>query len=370
VDCGSGGTASSYANPLFTKCDYGSSLAGMRTITVSNPDLMTYTGDFCSGGAPTPTSCSNAAARDISQWGAFTFRGPGYFYGASNLTATATDVPTVLSGISLLATFQAATSFNADVSGWDESGVTSFENMFAAASAFNQSLASWDMHSAAPTSGAMNGMLSSTAVSRSNLNATFAGWSGSAWFSSLGTWSAALGAGGRTYSDLASYTALNAKGFTTTATYIAGSTFVISYSADGGAGTLPSAGSYTEFSTPYTVAANVNLVNAGLEFYGWSTLSGGLGTIYQPGDLITPSASITLFANWVTAVPNSSALPPIPPPWLQAYERPGPDAGCVDGWRPSWAQWPSNGLGGYTCERTEFWSRGTASWAINPGFNW
>jgi hypothetical protein len=85
VDCGSGITgirgdlASPPANALFTVCDYGLTAAGLRLITVSNPSNMTYTGNFCSAGTPDNTSCSNAAARNISQWGGFTFRGAGYF---------------------------------------------------------------------------------------------------------------------------------------------------------------------------------------------------------------------------------------------------------------------------------------------------
>jgi YVTN family beta-propeller protein len=60
----------------------------------------------------------------------------------------------------------------------------------------------------------------------------------------------------------------------------------------------------------------------------------------------------------------------LPPPWLQAYQRPARDSACLDGWSPSWAQWPGSGTGGFTCERTEFWSSVTSSWAFNAGFRW
>ena len=38
--------------------------------------------------------------------------------------------------------------------------------------------------------------------------------------------------------------------------------------------------------------------------------------------------------------------------WIQAVGRPTADAVCEEGWSPSWAQWPNEGAGGYTCERT------------------
>jgi hypothetical protein len=217
-------------------------------------------------------------------------------------------------------------------------------------------------------------MLQGTAVSRCSLTQTFADWSSASWFSALGAsaWVANLGASGRTYADLTSYNTLNLKGFTTTATYAAPSTYTIAYDADGGSGALPSAGSYAQCGTPYVVEANAGLVNTGLVFSGWSTGSGGTGVIYQPGDALTTASNVTLFANWVASVPDedTSSLPPVPPPWLQAYQRPGPTSACMDGWNPSWALWPENGTGGYTCERTELWSRPLGTWTMNPGFSW
>lgn len=43
--------------------------------------------------------------------------------------------------------------------------------------------------------------------------------------------------------------------------------------------------------------------------------------------------------------------PGAPPPWLQAYARPEAGSDCSTGWNPSWAEWPSDNRGGYTCER-------------------
>ena len=39
------------------------------------------------------------------------------------------------------------------------------------------------------------------------------------------------------------------------------------------------------------------------------------------------------------------------PSWLQSYARLSPDEECAEGWGPSWAQWPNDGAGGWTCDR-------------------
>lgn len=37
--------------------------------------------------------------------------------------------------------------------------------------------------------------------------------------------------------------------------------------------------------------------------------------------------------------------------WVQSYGREAVDASCLRGWHPSWAQWPNDGTGGWTCDR-------------------
>ena len=57
---------------------------------------------------------------------------------------------------------------------------------------------------------------------------------------------------------------------------------------------------------------------------------------------------------------------PAPPPWLQAYGRPNPSSICTQGWNPSWAKWPNDNSGGFTCERRiEYISE---RWQERPGF--
>lgn len=40
------------------------------------------------------------------------------------------------------------------------------------------------------------------------------------------------------------------------------------------------------------------------------------------------------------------------PDWVQAYGRSGKDAPCLEGWTPSWDQWPNGGTGGFVCQRS------------------
>lgn len=40
--------------------------------------------------------------------------------------------------------------------------------------------------------------------------------------------------------------------------------------------------------------------------------------------------------------------------WHQSTARASADASCPSGWTPSWAQWPNDGAGGYTCDRAVY----------------
>lgn len=71
----------------------------------------------------------------------------------------------------------------------------------------------------------------------------------------------------------------------------------------------------------------------------------------------------------VTVVPT-----PIdnPRPWLKAIGRPGPHDACPPGTSASWAEWPDEGRGGWTCEWHEGWSPhagdGVGGFVSLPGF--
>lgn len=71
------------------------------------------------------------------------------------------------------------------------------------------------------------------------------------------------------------------------------------------------------------------------------------------------------------AVRPAPDLSQVPPSWYQATKRNAPDAPCPDGLDPSWAEWPNDGTGGWTCEFTTWWdvNKGTkGGWVTTPGF--
>lgn len=55
---------------------------------------------------------------------------------------------------------------------------------------------------------------------------------------------------------------------------------------------------------------------------------------------------------------------PTPPPWHQAYARASGDT-CVEGWNPSWAEWPNGNTGGFVCVRTLVYNRSTGRWDVH-----
>jgi surface protein len=81
---------------------------------------------------------------DVSNWGTgFVFDRTRMFQGCVNMDITATDVP-IITTTSFLGQFilSGITSVR-DWSGWDVSGVTTFENCFYDCSAFNNNIANW-----------------------------------------------------------------------------------------------------------------------------------------------------------------------------------------------------------------------------------
>jgi len=70
------------------------------------------------------------------------------------------------------------------------------------------------------------------------------------------------------------------------------------------------------------------------------------------------------------AVAPEPDLSQVPPSWLQAQGREQREASCPPGMAPSWAQWPNEGTGGWTCEYTTWWdvNEGVGGgWVTTPG---
>ena len=72
----------------------------------------------------------------------------------------------------------------------------------------------------------------------------------------------------------------------------------ITFNANGGSGTVPSAIS-TYVGVANTIPPN-SLTRPGYTFNGWNTASDGSGTAYATGSTITPTGDVTLYAQWQT----------------------------------------------------------------------
>lgn len=89
-------------------------------------------------------------------------------------------------------------------------------------------------------------------------------------------------------------------------TYVASGTFTIpalapatiTFDANGGSGTVPSAIS-TYIGVANTIPSN-SLTRTGYTFNSWNTASDGSGTAYATGSTITPTGNVTLYAQWKT----------------------------------------------------------------------
>lgn len=82
-------------------------------------------------------------------------------------------------------------------------------------------------------------------------------------------------------------------------------TYTITYRANTGTGTVPTAGSYIADGTAHTIKTKGSLSKAGYSFSHWNTQTGGGGTSYAPGDLYESFANLTLNAIWT---PNTYTI--------------------------------------------------------------
>ncbi len=58
------------------------------------------------------------------------------------------------------------------------------------------------------------------------------------------------------------------------------------------------------------------------------------------------SSYYTIVVNGGTPVATTS-----PEVWFQSYGRASANTACLDGWSPSYAMWPNDGIGGWVCDR-------------------
>ena len=76
----------------------------------------------------------------------------------------------------------------------------------------------------------------------------------------------------------------------------------ITFNANGGSGTVPSAIS-TYVGVTNTIPSS-SLTRTGYTFRGWNTASDGSGTVYATNSDITPTGDVTLYAQWEKTTPT------------------------------------------------------------------
>jgi uncharacterized repeat protein (TIGR02543 family) len=111
-------------------------------------------------------------------------------------------------------------------------------------------------------------------------------------------WNTSPDGGGTAYAAGASY---NTDANSTLYAQWTPNTYSLTYDGNGSTGgSVPAAGSYTSGNAPYVVVDNTGtLTRPGYVFTGWNTLANGLGIPLVPGATYVPTASQTLFAQWV-----------------------------------------------------------------------
>ena len=74
--------------------------------------------------------------------------------------------------------------------------------------------------------------------------------------------------------------------------------YTVTFSANSGTGTAPTALAQTSFGGAITLPATTAMTRAGFTAAGWNSAADGSGTGYAAGSSYTPSATITLYVKW------------------------------------------------------------------------
>ena len=80
---------------------------------------------------------------EVQNWGALNISVNAGFRGCTNMTASATDAPTITS-TSLLEYFRDCRNFNSEIGNWDVSNVTNMQSLFFRANLFNGDISTWN----------------------------------------------------------------------------------------------------------------------------------------------------------------------------------------------------------------------------------
>ena len=79
------------------------------------------------------------------------------------------------------------------------------------------------------------------------------------------------------------------------------STITLTYNVNSGSGTAPAAVTQLTIA-PFTISSSYAGLRSGFTFTGWNTLANGSGTFYSVGSSVSLSASLTLYAQWNSAI--------------------------------------------------------------------
>lgn len=97
----------------------------------------------------------------IEQWGDIAWTSmSAAFYGCTNLTVPATDVPNLSNVTDLGYMFGECSSFNTNINNWDVSNILNMNSMFYKASSYNQPLNNWDVSKVTEMKGTFNEAIS------------------------------------------------------------------------------------------------------------------------------------------------------------------------------------------------------------------
>jgi surface protein len=148
------GTVSAVNTPGPHTHDYGED--GVYTVSVTG-SVTAFHNLWGLGGTPDEVDANMPKLVSIDSWGDLGFTTLLYaFYGASNLVS----VPATTAGLETVTNigglFYGATSFNADITGWDVSNFTILMSMFGN-TPFNQDIGGWDVSNVINTSGMFAG---------------------------------------------------------------------------------------------------------------------------------------------------------------------------------------------------------------------
>jgi surface protein len=148
--------------------------------TTTDPVRIDIAGIFPAMNAQSSSDMSNLTS--VMRWGDIQWESMAYmFFGANNLTFTATDTPNLSQVTNMELMFASAIGesiFNEDLSNWDISSVTNMQGMFAGATSFNQNLGNWDIRNVEKFDSEFlgGGFLSGTNLSTNNYDSTLIGW--------------------------------------------------------------------------------------------------------------------------------------------------------------------------------------------------